>query len=252
MNSNIVGNLKPKTVIYRIFKRSRFFELFEEKRNALVHPKKWHDPFENILLASTVTTETGDRRSFSFHDSVYGQCWTREKASDAMWQVYSKSGDGIRVRTTVGKLINSLREAHGDHSEVSSYIGPIRYLKDKQLREFGRSVFFRHNGAQAIAQSLLIKRRAYRHENEVRLVYIPNGETHDKDGVYKYDLEPLEIFDQVMVDGRVSWKEFVRLKDEIVKRTGIEVQRIKRSLLYTLPKHFVVCVPESEGEAFRQ
>ena len=89
-----------------------------------------------------------------------------------MWQIYSKNGDGIRVRTIVGKLIDSLRVAHGDMANESCFIGRVRYERDKQLREFCRSMFVGHRGTEAIAKSLLIKRRAYRHENEVRLVYM--------------------------------------------------------------------------------
>ena len=242
-NPSIIGNIEPKTRIYRIFPRVRFFELFEEKRNALVQPKKWHDPFENIFLKSPVRAVTGEIQSFGFHDSVYGQCWTRENASDAMWQIYSKNGDGIRVRTTVGKLIDSLRAAHRDLADMRCFVGRVRYERDKQLREFCMSMLVKHTRAEAIAQSLLIKRRAYRYENEVRLVYIASSETREEDWVYKYGLEPLEIFDQVMVDGRVSWEKFVSLKDVIAKRTGLPKRRIRRSLLYTPPRDFVVCIP---------
>ena len=242
-NASIIGNLGRNTRIYRIFPRVRFFELFEQKRNALVQPRKWHDPFENILLKSPVRAINGETRSFGFHDAVFGQCWTREKASDAMWQVYSKSGDGIRVRTTVGKLIDSLRAAHGDMADVSCFVGLVRYESDRQLREIGRSMFVKNTGAETIAKSLLVKRRAYRHENEVRLVYVASNETNEEDGVYNYGLDPLEVFDQVMVDGRVSWEEFIPLRDVIAKRTGLPKRRIIRSLLYTRPKHFVVCIP---------
>ena len=242
-NPSIIGNLRPQTKIYRIYPRMRFFELFEKKRNALVQPKEWGDPFENIFLKSPVRALTGETRSFCFHDAVYGQCWTLESRSDALWQIYSKNSYGIRVRTTVGKLIDSLRAAHGDMADKSCFIGPVRYVRDKQLREFGRSMFVNHCGTEAIAQSLLLKRRAYRHENEVRLLYIANSQTTEEDGVYNYGLDPLAIFDQVMVDGRVSWEQFVPLKETISKRTGLAKRRIRRSLLYTLPRDFVVCIP---------
>ena len=242
-NPSIIGNIPRKTTVYRIFPRKRFFELFEERRNALVQPMKWDDPFENIFLNSSVRTATGETRSFSFHDAVYGQCWTLEKASDAVWQIYSKNSDGIRVRTTVGKLIDSLRAAHADMADERCFIGQVRYETEKRLGELGRSMFVEHSGAEAIAQSLLIKRRAYRHESEVRLVYIAPSEAIEEDGIYKYDLDPLDIIDQVMVDGRVSYDKFVPLQDEIAKRTRFPKRQIRRSLLYSPPKDFVVYVP---------
>ena len=137
---SIIGKIGPQTKIYRIFSQDRFFELFEEQSNSLVQPKKWDDPFENIFLESPVKAATGEFRSFCFHDAVYGQCWTLESRSDAMWQIYSKNGDGIRVRTTVGKLLDSLQAAHGDEAEERCFIGRVRYEKDRQLLEFGSVV----------------------------------------------------------------------------------------------------------------
>ena len=97
-----------------------------------------------------------------------------------------------------------------------------------------------YSGAGAIVQSLLVKRNAYKHENEVRLIYISPDPTREADFVYKYDIDPLTLFDQVMVDGRVGWADFVVLKERIARWTGLPNGRIKRSLLYSPPKGFAV------------
>ena len=243
VHPSIIGDLRPNTRIYRIFPRIYFFELFEEGRNTLIQPKQWDDPFESILLNSPVRSVTGDIESFRFHDCVYGQCWTLESRSDALWQIYSKNSDGIRVRTTIGKLIDSLRAAHRATADESCFIGRVSYKRDKKLQQFANAMFVTRSRTDAIVRSLLLKRRAFRHENEVRLLYIENRETKKQDLVYKYRLDPLEIFDQAMVDGRISWAQFVSLKDAIAKRTGLTKRRIRRSLLYTRPKDFVIHIP---------
>lgn len=242
-NPSIIGNIGPKTRIYRIFSQVRFFELFEENRNALVQPKKWDDPFENIFLQSPVKAATGEFRSICLHDAAYGQCWTLESRSDAMWKIYSKNGDSIRVRTTVGKLLYSLRAAHPDESEGRCFIGRVRYVKVRQLLDFGKTMFVGHSPTEAIVRSLLLKRIAFRHEYEVRLIYVVRRHSKLDDHIYKYDFDPHAIIDQVMVDGRVSREDFVTLKDEIATRTGLSKRKIWRSLLYTPPKDFVVCMP---------
>ena len=48
------GDITRRPAIYRVFPRHRFFELFEEKKNALVWPTMWEDPFENFILRSRV------------------------------------------------------------------------------------------------------------------------------------------------------------------------------------------------------
>ena len=116
---------------------------------------------------------------FNFHDDVYAQCWTLERSSDAMWQMYSADHDAVRVRTTVGRLIDSLRATQCSVADVSCFIGRIRYQKISQLRDFGKNMFVRYMGSEAIAQSLLIKRQAYRYENEVRLIYLALEQTRE-------------------------------------------------------------------------
>lgn len=239
-NQSIVGDIGPNARVYRIFPQTRFFSLFEEGKNALTRPEKWDDPFENVFLQSPVVLPNGDTGAFGFHRDVYGQCWTLETASDAMWQIYSKNEDGIRVRTTVGKLIHSMRAAHGTMADASCFIGRVTYQTDNQIRQFGTSMFTKYSGAEAIVQSLLVKRKAYKHENEVRLIYISPDRTREVDFVYKYGIDPLVLFDQAMVDGRVDYADFVALKERIARWTGLPKHRIKRSLLYSPPNGFVV------------
>ena len=242
-NRSFLDNIKPETRIYRIFPQDRFFRIFEEKKNALLRPNKWQDPFENVFLQSRVKFPNGETESFVFHHDVYGQCWTLERSSDAMWQIYSTNRDAIRVRTTVGKLISSLRAVHGNMADVRCFIGRVKYQSVKELEEFGKNMFVWHSGTEAIAHSLLVKRNAYKHENEVRLIYIAPDETRESDWIYKYDLDPLTNFDQAMVDGRLAREKFRVLTEEIASRTGLSKRRIHRSVLYDRPKVFVVHGP---------
>ena len=237
---SIIGDIKRDTRIYRIFPQMRFFSLFEEKKNALLRPGKWDDPFENVFLKSPVALPNGETGQFGFRDDVYGQCWTLETATDAMWQIYSKGGDGIRVRTTVGKLIDGMRFVHGKWADVSCFIGRVKYRSEKNLKAFGREVFTRYSRESAVAHSLLIKRMAYKHENEVRLIYVAPETTKESDWIYKYDVDPLELCDQAMVDGRVSEEDFFILRRRIARWTGLAESQILRSSLYTPPEDVVV------------
>lgn len=243
LNHNVFGKITERTRIYRIFPRNYFFQLFEDRQNALILPTKWKDPFENVILRAEVRTKAGKKGRFDFHDDVYGQCWTLERASDAMWQIYSRDQDAIRVRTTVGKLIKSLRTANGNWADTTCFIGRVKYLKESELREFGKTVFETGLSADDVAKSLTVKRKAYKHENEVRLIYIEPTKAKHNDGVCKYDLDPLALIDQVMVDGRVLYEDYKPLKAEIMKRTGLRDWQIKRSLLYRQPEDFVVQIP---------
>lgn len=239
----IIGQIDRDTKIYKILKKEYFFELFEYKKNALVLPKKWQDPFENVILNAEVRTGRGESGRFSFHEHVYGQCWTRHTASDAMWQIYSEKKNAVRVRTTVGKLINSLNAAQGSWADATCFIGKVNYMGEARLKEFARTIFKDDITPEAIARSLLVKRNAYKHEREVRLIYIERKDTKHANGVYKYDIDPHALFDQAMIDPRVPSNEYERFKKHVMKRTGLPDRQIKRSLLYRRPEGFIVEIP---------
>jgi len=242
-HSTIIGDITRRTNIYRVFPRNRFFELFEEQKNALVRPTMWEDPFENFILRSPVRTAAGETGEFAFHEDVYGQCWTVKKRSDAMWRIYSPKTDAVRVRTTVGRLIDSLCAASKSVTNDGCFIGKVDYPPDFKLKEFARTVFKNGLTAEAVARSLLKKRDAFEHEAEVRLIFFEAQRKKHDGGVYKYALDPHAAFDQFMIDPRMCYKKFRKFKDEIVARTNIDQTRIKRSLLYKPPEGFVVDVP---------
>ena len=242
-NGTVFGKITRSTIIYRVFPRDRFFQLFEEGMNALVWPTKWEDPFENFVLRSPVRTAAGELGEFGFHKDVYGQCWTLHKASDAMWRIYSPKKDAVRLRTTVGKLLDSLCGANNNKENDCCFIGRVTYPKEAKLKKFARTVFKNGLTAEAVARSLLVKRRAFVHENEVRIIYFEGDQIVHAEGVYKYPLNPNAVFDQIMIDPRVSCESFTNFKDEIGKRTGFKVECIKRSLLYKPPEGFTIEVP---------
>lgn len=62
--------------VYRIIEPKRLYELFESKEGVLVHPSCWDDPYENFILRSKVRDKTGQVKAYTYHEKMYGQCWT--------------------------------------------------------------------------------------------------------------------------------------------------------------------------------
>lgn len=243
-NQSILGEINPDTKIYRIMPRCYFFEIFEKRENTLVRPIMWKDPFENVFLNSPVVSSDGTIGRFEFFQDIYAQCWTLDSASNAMWEIYSRNQDAIRIRTTVGKLVESLRVENGNWADTTCFIGRVKYQSVKELKKFGKNMFKWYDNAEGIAQSLLLKRKEFQYEKEVRLIYISPSNTAKEKCMYKYDLDPLHIVDQVMVDGRnLQKQDFLRKqKKEIRSRTGLSLTNIHRSSFYDPPKGFEVHV----------
>ena len=219
--------------IYRIISIERLFELFDNNINVLAHPKNWDDPYENFILRSKVRRPSGDIVQFSLHKNVYGQCWSFHRASDAMWRLYS-DGTGVRIKTTASKLLSSLYYSGVYRPDMSCALGKVRYMSEPRLMEVANNTY----GDASISdknlfRSLLVKRLAFRHEREVRLLYLDVQEREGGEW-FKYALDPHNLIGQIMIDPRMSSVDADALKVKIKRKTGFRGD-VKRSLLYKAP-----------------
>lgn len=239
MNDKNIINLATKDLdahVYRVVPLKRFYDLFGNKQNVLVRPSKWEDPFENFILNAPARLSDGTIVSFGFNNDFYGQCWTKLTSSDALWRIYSPDKTGVRLRTTVRKLLTTLQAPLDEWAQEQAFIGKVLYLGQKKLVAFGNKVFRDGLNSRALAETLLVKRIAFRHEREVRLLYFEKYKAQ-KD-IYAYPVDPHALIDQVMLDPRILRADADAKKDEIRKRTGFK-GNILHSLLYAPPKDMI-------------
>ncbi len=227
--------------IYRIVSVERLFELFEKRQNVLVKPKKWQDPFENFIMRSQFRLRTGELATLAFRDHFYGQCWTLHRASDAMWRIYSPRADAVRIRTTICKLAESLAQTCGEWAHTEAFVGRVRYLPSKVLKIYAINVF---DGVDApssrmFAETLLVKRPAFAHEREVRLLFHLHDDIRARDDLYAYPIDPDGLIDQIMIDPRMAERDVNALRSKIRSETSFKGP-IKRSLLYAAPPDMIL------------
>ncbi len=225
--------------IFRIITINRLFQLFETRSNVLVRPKKWDDPFEKFISESITKLKFEDEKetTVGFRDDLYAQCWTKTRESDAMWRIYSPEKNGVRISTTPRKLLNSLSSTLNDVKHYSSYIGKVEYFSTPKLKEYvnesvDKWVYFDIDG-RGLANSLLFKRNAFKHENEVRLIYNSKFKGYNNSDIFKYRINPLELIDDIVFDPRIEYAEFERYKKGLQKFRFDK--RIVKSVLYHIP-----------------
>ncbi len=210
--------------VYRILKLKYLYELFIQRQNVLARPESWDDPYEN--LRSRLEPPIRDR-------FCYGQCWTLHKASDAMWRIYSPMSNGsyeraVRVRSTIRELLDSLSccfEPPG-----SAFVGRVRYLTTPNLIKYVKRAS--DTGARSVAETLLVKRPAFRHEREIRLLLLARS---DNGKLLRYPVDPNKLVSQIMLDPRLDRSEAEALKQDIKAKTRFGGP-ILRSLLYAPPE----------------
>lgn len=235
------GISKP---IYRIISFERLVELFKFKQMAFVKPEKWDDPFENIIAKTKINLGTAMAESFfesGIRNSSYGNCWTSKPVSDALWRIYSQDKKSVRIKSTPEILSRNIEKWLERHPNYRLYIGRVEYLKTIQIKAkakaFAKSA---RSGdlCRAAAESLLFKREAFSHEDEVRVLMIDqhNG---GSDHLIKVDIDPHDIIRTVVIDSRAS-EEVVDMYSTYLIEKFKYRRSISKSTLYDMPNPIIV------------
>lgn len=236
------NKVEEHTPVYRVFSKQRLLEMFTNKKLTLLTPRKWDDPFENFLAKCKATVDGVPNIDISgLFKNFYGQCWTLNPESDAMWRIYSHTKDGARVSTTAGRLLRSIYNPSDPFAAMSYYIGSVGYETEPDLRKL-----FEHpenaSGAaldatgRGQAMTLFLKRTEFKHEAEVRLLYQFNKDgcsDQRPEDIWQFDIHPNELFDDVLFDPRMD--EAIFPAEEQRLRTLGFAKSVKQSTLYKVP-----------------
>ena len=239
--------------IYRTYSLEYALALFKSGTNGLVHPSRWDDPFENFFLKNGAVDENGNLVALDeVHKDFYGQCWTIEEESDALWRIYSQTKGGVCISTTIRKLFESFYNPTDPYASQKYFIGRVKYVTRDELDDFIDNISFldKSMGGQAksIAETFLIKRKAFEHEKEIRLLFYDYQKDTGKDRLAVFGLDqPNSVVDKVLLDPQLP--QIVADAHEAgLKHAGCLVP-ISRATLYDAPSKPIKLVPDFGGRA---
>ncbi|MCF7760104.1 MAG: DUF2971 domain-containing protein [Cephaloticoccus sp.] len=143
----------------------------------LTCPFKWAagdngDPWENLLFQTKVIRPDGVPLNTGAEGcKIYAHSWTTIPESDAMWRLYGQ-GESVKIKTSAGAL---LRTVQGRFRIVANQfitfkIGAVDYLRDDQVVDSYATIERFRERLDDPHEATMLKRLAYRHEEEVRLV----------------------------------------------------------------------------------
>jgi hypothetical protein len=221
--------------VYRIMPQDYVFSLFSERQNVLSRVHNWKDKFENFQLKLGGTLD-GEQFDYGFRDAFVGQCWTQDGYSEAMWGIYANdpSKRFLRIRSTPRKLLRALAAAHPDMPQDTCFFGRVSYKKEAKLKAFALEGGLLDISSLTFAEALLLKRHAFRHEREVRLLHFGDVSEQDERGLYRYPVDPHVVVTQIMADPNRDRHTWAADKVEIKRATGF-AGAIKRSMIYDPP-----------------
>lgn len=218
--------------IFKVLKYDYLLDMVSNKLNTLLNPIKWEDPYENLFLNSKIEFAGATYLKSELGKSMFCQCWSFTKESDAMWRIYSLDYNSVKISTTPRKLITSFLEIHNDYNKT--FIGKVKYLKSLDLKilfENNAKTWVFEEGGLGHTKTLLHKRYPFKHENEIRLIH--NTFIDLESDILKYPIEPNNLIENIIFDPRIDYSIFKKRKQDL-RELGFR-KTIVKSNLYKLP-----------------
>lgn len=163
--------------IWRYIDFSKFVDLLD--LSCLFFPRlsklRELDPYEAsfIPFASHDKKDESSKKLLKELDKVlpndtFVSCWyLSDVESAALWKLCPKSDEGIAIRSSIGKLVESIETRNSEQNTI--YVGSVTYGHEK-VRARKTSVPKSFSADDAV----FTKRKCFEHEKELRLVMYAN------------------------------------------------------------------------------
>lgn len=221
----------------------------ETKSLRFAEPSLWQDNYESRFYNANYSKIINGRDEKDECPLIYSTCLTGNKNNEAAWKIYTygKVGLGARcVEFTLSKpelrkaIISSLID-FSIYEGLVSYVweGDVdrmhkKWILNKKKLEVNPwyDLFFKHFNKTKYLNLLLLKRDAFKHEQETRIMLVPNtptiekGKKHVKNGKTMYgnhkdvNVDWGKIIKEVRFSDSCSEVEIKLLKDAVRKAVG--------------------------------
>lgn len=217
----VLNGLDLDKPIYKYIPLKYVLQMLKTKQLYMSKVKDWEDTYENFYLKQDFRVKGMMLRADHLANQVYGQSWTLQNESDAMWRIYSnikKINDvAIKVKTTSRKLFDAIYT--DDACMATTSIGLVQYLYKNELNKWLKSLNL--TGAQDfgkhVVPSMYMKRKPFAHEMEVRPIVFLD---HDAGPGLFYDIDPNLLFDEYVIDPRLDNATATKVMTKLLKAAG--------------------------------
>lgn len=166
------------TILWRYHTLPKLISLLDTRRLFFCRARNFKDRFEGSVpkrlddhmreyAARTMSPESYEnyrKERVRIRNIIAISCWHRAiHESEAMWSLYGLTGEGVAIKTTVGRLAEALPPKtlpRGSTDNWGINIGHVEYIDYKTATLPPYNIYFPY----------LHKRHAFQHEREVRAV----------------------------------------------------------------------------------
>lgn len=238
------NHLKQNPYIYRIDTLNRFYEMLNKQEMVFVNPDLWEDPLENLIFNAKIFKNNKLYKN-PVKDRIFSQCWSYNGDSYAMWKIYTTKPNenniierqmGVRLTTRLD-LLNNL-EIHNPKNHQFFY-GLVRYKWKKYLDKIPKDprtilILNKEIPSKEHLETLLIKRKSYSYEKELRLFCVPDISTAEKTNnrLCRIKFKPKDFFTSIRFDPGMEYKVFKKHKNRLIKQYGFDKSQITQSTYF--------------------
>ncbi|ULU23784.1 hypothetical protein [Dyella terrae] len=181
-NPLLGDGMKEDTPIYRVLPLKYLVPDILDSRLTLSRVIGWEDTHEAAYFNRTVPfgPKGEDTGLFGLAQDWFGQCWSTTEESDALWRIYNPDGWSVRIQSTPRALIEGIlrpldreKPVLLNFANILLYLGQVSYPDPSSYQStMGAPLedVMTSDGC-GVARKLLVKRQAFAHEAEVRLLF---------------------------------------------------------------------------------
>lgn len=216
-----IGSPHPNDTykLYKYMNVQRAINFLRTREFCFVEPTMWHDPYESRFYKA-------DYKNVNYKPiQLFCTCLTNRMSNEAAWRMYRGNNGGIEDRTIRFDFKRSSLLKALDKTGIKFYLGYANYAyTKKQIDEIHKNTnpeyekLFSNFSEDKFVNLLLIKRKAFEYESEVRLFMKPeyrkpnNGdyiEINNNIKAVRFCLEDLiDMVNQISVDPSCSELEY--------------------------------------------
>lgn len=237
-----LGDKCRNTTVYKYLNLESVLLCLENSNIRFQQPSEWPDKYESLFYNATY-----DRLGISddLHPKLFACCFTTAKMSEAAWKVYSYDKNGLAHRCVKLAInLNKLRDALNDYGKKNGfkvYESLMDYsLNDEEIINLHKKsspyyaeLFDNFDGLNAYLSLLVIKRKAFSYENELRFFLVPDDCHKNLETIEDVTLSLSNLIESIAVDDKCSDMEMNILK-VYCKNHEVNVE-IKKEKLYYCP-----------------
>lgn len=224
-----------KKLLYKYMPLEFALGSIKERYLWLCNPTIWKDPFEKRFIDAKYI-EGSKEKPYPIKGQLFCMCMTQTPTSEAHWNTYSNGQIGISLKIKREQLLNILENHTADYD---IYIGKVNYLKTSDIKKKLSEIETVNNirplnisNRKLQIQLLLLKRIAFKYENEIRILAVKKHKTKENGIKLSYYTNPNELIDTITIDPNVGSNVESALKK--LFKEEYKFKRVFKSQLYSM------------------